>query len=81
MEAFDIFSREEMSEWDSCGVDSDCELGAWSGELVSSSVCEPSSSAVELVGDDDPSDSGWEFVSECCSVAGCVSSFCRDCGV
>ena len=27
VEAFDIFSQWEMSEWDSCGVDSDCEFG------------------------------------------------------
>ena len=44
-----------MSEWDSCGVDNDCELGAWSRELVISSFCVPSSSAVKLVGDGDPS--------------------------
>ena len=69
LEAFDIFSQGEISERDSCGVDSDCEFGAWSGELVSSRVCVLSSSALEL-GDGDPSDSGWEFVSECGSVAG-----------
>ena len=46
MEAFDIFSQEEMSEWDSCGVDSYCELGAWSSDLVSGRVFVPSSSAV-----------------------------------
>ena len=54
VEAFDIFSQGEMSEGDSCGVcfvDSDCVLGAWSTELVSSSVCVPSSFAVEVVGD------------------------------
>ena len=70
MEAFDIFSQGEMSERDSCGVDLECELGAWSSELVSSSACVLSSSAVELVGDGDPSDSSWEFVSECGPVAG-----------
>ena len=73
VEDFEIFSQGEMSEGDSCGVcfvDSDCVLGAWTTELVSSSVCVPSSFAVEVVGDGDPSDSGWEFVSECGSVAG-----------
>ena len=70
VEAFDIFSQVEMSDWDSCGVDSDGELGAWSCELVSCGVCVPSSSAVELVEDGDPSGSVWEFVSECGSVTG-----------
>ena len=42
----------------------------WSSELLSSSVCVPSSSAVEVVGDGDPSDASWKFVSECVSVAG-----------
>ena len=83
VEAFDIFSPGEMLEWDSCGVAFDCELEAWSSELVSSSVCVPSSSAVELVGDCDPSDSSWKFVSECGPVAGsavlCCTCWCR-CG-
>ena len=30
VEAFDIFSHEEISECDSCGVNSDCESGTWS---------------------------------------------------
>ena len=70
VEAFDIFSQWKMSEWDSCCVDSDCELLAWSSELVNGDVCVPSSTVVELVGDGDPSDPSWEFVSECSSVAG-----------
>ena len=32
IEAFDTFSQ-EMSECDSCGVDSDCESGTWSCAL------------------------------------------------
>ena len=51
-------------------------LETWSGELVSRSVCVPSSSAVELVGDGDPSDSSWEFVSACGWFGVC--SFCGD---
>ena len=91
MEAFDIFSQREMSEWDSCGFDSDCELEDWSCEVVSSDVCVPSSSVVEVVGDGELSGSGWEFVSACGSVigsdvpvvagVGCVCSFCCDCDV
>ena len=38
IEAFDIFSQGEISECDSCGVDSDCESGTWSSALVSDDV-------------------------------------------
>ena len=40
IEAFDIFSQ-EMSECDSCGVDSDCESGTWSCALVGDDIHVP----------------------------------------
>ena len=91
VEAFAIFSQREISECDSCGVNSECEAGTWSNALVSKDIHVLPSFAVEVVGDGEPSDSGWEFVSECGSVA--VSgvpvvtdvsedcSFCCDCDV
>ena len=48
---------------DSCGVNSDCESGTWSSALVITDIHVLSSF------DGKPSDSGWEFVSECGSVA------------
>ena len=35
VEAFDIFSQGEISEWDSCGGNSDGESGTWLSELAS----------------------------------------------
>ena len=50
-------------------MNSDCESRTWSSELVSNGVHVHLSFAVEVVGDGEPSVSGWEFVSECGSVA------------
>ena len=70
VEAFDIFSQEEISNCDSCGVNSDCESETWSSARVSNDICVLPYFAVEVVGDGEPSDSGWEFGSEDGSVAG-----------
>ena len=83
VEAFDIFSQGEISECDSCGVNSDCESGTWSSALVSNDIRVPPSFAVDVVG------GGEEFGSECGSVAVsgvlcgycCDFSFCCDCEV
>ena len=61
VEAFHIFSQGEISECDSCGVNSDCESGKWSSVLVSNDVHVLPSFEGEVVGDGEPSDSGWEF--------------------
>ena len=50
-EAFDIFSLGEISECDSCGVNSDCESGTWSSPLVGNDIHVPPSFAEEVVGD------------------------------
>ena len=67
--AFDIFSQGEISECDSCGVNSDCESGKWSSAHVSGDVYVPTSFAFDVVGVGELLDSGWEFGSECGSVA------------
>ena len=38
VEAFDISSQGEISERESCGVNSDCESGTWSSELVRNDI-------------------------------------------
>ena len=65
----DIFSEGEISEFDSCGVNSDCESGTRSNAVVSNDLCVPPLFAVEVVGVGEMSDSGWEFGSECGSGA------------
>ena len=69
VEAFDMFSPGEISESNSCGVNSDCESGMWLSALVSHDIRVSPSFAVEVVGEGEPSDSGWEFGSERGSVA------------
>ena len=66
---FDIFSQGDISECDSCGVNSDCESGTWSSALASNDIYVLPSFAMEVVGVGELSDSGWEFGSECCSEA------------
>ena len=41
VEDFDIFSQGEISECDSCGVNSDCESGKWPSELGSNDIYVP----------------------------------------
>ena len=69
VEASDTFSHGEISESDSCGVNSDCESGTWSSARMSDDFRVPPSFEVEAEGDGEPSDSVWELGSEGGSVA------------
>ena len=51
----------QVSKGIACGVNSDCESVKWSSVLVSNDVHVLFSFEVEVVGDGEPSDSGWEF--------------------
>ena len=68
VEAFGIFNQGAIPECDSCGADSDCESGTWSSALVGNDIHVPPF-AVEVLGDGEPSDLGWDLGSECGSVA------------
>ena len=65
VEAFAENSQGEISECDSCCVNSGCESGTWSRAHVSNDIYVLPAFAVEVVEVGELSDSGWEFGSEC----------------
>ena len=73
----DIFSHGEIAECDLCGADSDCESGTWSSAIVSSDILVLPSFAVEVLGDGEPSDSGWDLGSGVwlCRCVGCACGY------
>ena len=73
VEAFDIFSQEEISESDSCGADSDCGSGTRSSALVRNDIHVRLSFAVKVLGNKKHSVSGSDLGRSV------VLSLCRVC--